>query len=271
MLNIITDSSAEISEEEASALGIKIIPLTVIFGGNAYLEGAELTKDEFYTRLLGGEYPHTSLPSAEQFTEEFTKAEGRETLVILISSALSGTVNAAELAKREGGFTNVHVYDSKCTTAMLRIMVETACKNREKTAEEVIAILDELRPRIRIFACLDTLDYLYKGGRIKKSIAIVGGLLGIKPLITFTPEGAVVMHGKAHGQKKALKALAEIYGKHEIDGDYPVYFLQTDADAPALQLMRATGNDGARKFRICCAVGTHIGPNAAGMVFVVKK
>ncbi len=271
MLNIITDSSAEISEEEARALGIKIIPLTVIFGGNAYLEGVELAKDEFYTRLVGGEYPHTSLPSVEQFTEAFIGTDGQPTLVILIASALSGTVNAAELAKREGGFTNVHIYDSKCTTAMLRIMVETACKNREKPLQEVVAILDELRPRIRIFACLDTLDYLYKGGRIKKSIAIVGGLLGIKPLITFTPEGAVVMHGKAHGQKKALKALAEIYAKHSLDSDYPVYFLQTDTDAPALEVMRATGNEGAEKFRICCAVGTHIGPNAAGMVFVVKK
>lgn len=271
MLKIITDSSAEFSKEEADALGIRIVPLTVVFGGDAYLEGEEIQKDEFYAKLTGGEFPHTSQPSVEQFIRVFAETEGEETLVILISSALSGTVNTAELAKRDGGFTKVHIYDSLCTTAMLRIMVEAAYRNREKTAEDVIAILDELRSRIRLHAYLDTLEFLYKGGRIKKSIAIVGGLLGIKPLIEIGLNGGVVMAGKAHGQKKALKALSDKFKQEEIDTDYPVYFLQTDTDVPVREVMRAAARENDRIFRICCAVGTHIGPNAAGLVYVVKK
>lgn len=269
MLRIITDSSAEFTEEEAAALGIEVVPLTIVFGDTAYLEGKELSRDEFYTRLTGGEFPSTSQPSEVQFSEAFARTNGEETIAILISSALSGTVNTAELAKREGNFTRVRVYDSLCTTAMLRIMVETACKNRDKTAEEVAAILDGLRPRIRLHACLDTLEYLYKGGRIKKSIAIVGGLLGIKPLIAIQTDGTVAMTGRAHGRKKAMKALADLF--RDADPDYPVYFLQTDSDEAPREVMALTGRTDAPLIRICCVVGTHIGPNAAGIVYVAAK
>jgi DegV family protein with EDD domain len=270
MLQIITDSSSEISEEEAKALGITIVPLTVIFDGTGYSEGVDLKKDVFYERLAAGEFPHSAMPSTEQFTDAYVNTNGEETLVILISSALSGTVNAARLAARDGGFSKVHVYDSLCCTAMLRILVETACRHREKSAEEVIAILDELRPKIRLHACLDTLENLYKGGRVKKSIAIVGGLLGIKPLLEITDAGTVGMEGKAHGQKKALRSLAERLKSDQIDESYPVYFLQTDVSEPVKSVMQAVGREDARIFRICCSVGTHIGPNAAGVVYVIK-
>lgn len=271
MLHIITDSSAEISQEEADALGVRIVPLTVMFGDRAYMEGVDLPKDEFYRRLVEDEFPHSSMPSTEQFCDLYAETNGEPTLVILISSALSGTVNTARLAARDGGFDNVTVYDSLCCTAMLRLLVEAAVNNREKTVPEVLEILDELRSRIRLFACLDTLEYLYKGGRIKKSIAIVGGLLGIKPLIAIGLDGTVGMTGRAHGQKKALRALAEQLKKEDLDPEYPVYFLQTDTDAPAREVMRETKNEDSRIFRICCSVGTHIGPNAAGYVCVVKK
>lgn len=271
MLQIITDSSSEISQEEALELGIKIVPLGISFGDRAYSEGVDISKEEFYSRLATGEFPHSSMPSVEDFTRAYEETAGEETLVVLIASALSGTVNTARLAARDGGFENVHVYDSCATTCMLRIIVETAVKNREKTAEEVEKILDELRPRLRIHACLDTLEFLWKGGRIKKSVAVVGGLLGIKPLITFSLDGGVIMDGRAHGQKKALKALSDIFKKEDVDPDYPVYFLQTNTDVPPREVMRATGREDSRLFCICCAVGTHIGPNAAGLVYVVKE
>ena len=268
MLKIITDSTSEITQEEAAALGIEVIPITIVFGENAYLEGVELSKDEFYARLLSGKFPHTAQPSPAQFTEAYERTNGEETLVLLISSALSGSTDCARIAARD--FPNVHVYETLCTTAMLRYLVEAAVANREKTMGQVIAILDELRPRLRLYACVDTLEYLYKGGRVKRSVAFVGNLLGIKPIVTVTDDGRVELIGKAHGQKRALKALAEHYNHDQVDHDYPVYFLQTNTDIPARQVMGATGNEDARVFRICCAVGTHIGPDAAGIVYVVK-
>ncbi len=270
MLQIITDSSAEISAEEAAALGVKIVPLVVIFGEKEYAEGENLTKTQFYARLTAGEFPHTSQPSEEAFTSVFAETNGEEALAILISSTLSGTVNTARLAARDGGFTKVHVYDSLCTTAMLRVMVETAAKNREKPVEEVVAMLDALRPRLRIHAYVDTLEYLYKGGRLKKSVSVVGDLLGVKPLVTVSMGGSVVMAGRAHGRKRALKELAERFTAEETDPEYPVYFLCTDTEEPARALMQAVHREGEAVFQICCAVGTHIGPNAAGYVYVAK-
>lgn len=271
MLKIVTDSSSEISQEEAKKLGVEVVPLTVVFGGNAYLDGVEMSKEEFYKRLPEGEFPHTSQPSEAQFSEAFSRTEGEETLAILISSRLSGAANAARLAKEAGGFSRVRIYDSLCTTAMLRLLVETAVENREKSADEVVAILNELRPRIRLYACLNTLEYLRKGGRLKKSAAIVGGLLGIKPIVTVSEEGTVEVAGRARGQKNALLSVAQAFLRAEADGDYPVYFLRTDSDAPAREVMRATHLENSPVFSICCAVGTHIGPNAAGIVFVEKR
>lgn len=269
MLEIITDSSAELSAEEARALGVRVVPLTVIFGGDAYLEGEELSKEEFYKRLPQG--PRTSQPSAEQFAALFAQTEGRETLVLPIASALSGTQNAARLAKEQGGFSNVTIYESNCTTAMLRILVEEAVRHRDKSAAEVVALLDKLRPRIRLAACLDTLEYLERGGRIKKSTAFVGTLFGIKPIVGIFPDGTVGMTGRAHGQKKALQTIAARFLEETADPAYPVYFLQTDSPVPALTLQQLTGQEGAPVLRICCAVGSHIGPNAAGIVYVVRE
>ena len=268
MLHIITDSSAEIAPWEAEALGVKIVPLTIIFGDRAYLDGVELQKEEFYSRLLGGEFPHTAQPSPAQFEEAFRATNGEETLVLLIASALSGTVQTAQLAAKD--FPNVHIYETNCTTCMLRYLVEEAAANRMKPLSEVISLLDDLRTRIRLHACLDTLEYLYRGGRINKTAAILGDLIKIKPIVGVSADGHVVMTGRAHGQKKAIKEISERFAADMVCPDYPVYFLETQPDDPARALMEACGQEHARIFRICCAVGSHIGPNAAGIVYVVK-
>ncbi len=270
MLRIITDSSAEISQEEAKAMGITVIPLTIILSGVAYLEGVDLDKEEFYRRLPE-EFPQTAAPSPEWFKDAYAESNGDETIVLTIAAALSGTMRNAELAARDGNFTNVHVYDTCCTTAMLRIMVETAYKNREKSLAEVIAILDDLRPRLRIYACLDTLEFLYKGGRIKRSVAFVGGLLGIKPIITFTETGAVINIDKVHGHRKGIKWLVNRYRQDELDPNYPIYFLQTDNSAPTEELKHQFEMDDAPIYRINCAVGAHNGTNATGFVYVLKN
>ncbi len=269
MLKIITDSSSEIEQEEADDLGVEVIPITIVFKEGAYAEGTELRKDEFYARLTAGEFPRTAQPSPELFREAFERTGGEETLVLLISSALSGTTETARFVARD--FPNVHIFDTLCTTAMLRYLVETAVKNREKSAEEVIAILGELRPRLRLRAFVDTLEYLYRGGRVKRTVAIMGDLLHIKPLIGVSSDGRIVMTGRAHGRKRAVKELADYFSAVPADPAYPVYFLQSDTDVPVREVMKLAGQEGARIFRICCAIGSHIGPNAAGVVYVAKQ
>ena len=103
MLKIITDSSAEISREEAEALGGEVVPLTVVFGENAYLDGVELSKEEFYKRLLSGEFPHTSQPSEVQFSEAFARTEGEEALVLHFRHASHPRGDGGKVPRQERG------------------------------------------------------------------------------------------------------------------------------------------------------------------------
>ncbi len=272
-MRIITDSSSEISQEEARALGIEVIPITILFGGEAYMEGIDLTRDEFYRRVFSreGEFPRTAQPSPQQYIDAFERTNGEETLVMLISSALSGMTETVRHFIRDGGYTNIRVYDTRCTSAVLRYLVLEAWRHRDKPIDEVIAILDEFRPRIKLLAAIDTLEYLCKGGRIKRATAVVGEMLGIKPIVTIAPDGNVAIKERVRGLKKAIKILIDSYLKDDVDHDYPVYFLQTNTDKYSRIVMEATNNTESPIFRICCAIGTHIGTDGAGLAWVSKQ
>ena len=176
MLRIVTDSSAEISQEEAKRLGIEVLPLTICFGDKTYRDGIDITPQQFYERLVSSdEFPRTSQLSFDELSSLFAdaKSKGEEVLVLPISSALSGSYEWAVRAAQESSYDKIHVYDGKCTTYMLEILVREAVRLRDKPASEVIAALDELRPRIALLAALDTLEYLKRGGRINKPIASI--------------------------------------------------------------------------------------------------
>ncbi|MGN0822428.1 MAG: DegV family protein, partial [Candidatus Gallimonas sp.] len=181
------------------------------------------------------------------FREAFERAAGEEAIVILISSKISGTLNAARIAKEEGGFDNVLLYDSLCTTAMQRILVEEAVRRRDRSAREAAEILDGLRPRLRLFAALDTLEYLYKGGRIKGGTALMGKLLGIKPVVELTVEGEVKNVGRAHGRKKALAEIKRLSEREKRDPAFSPYYLYCKTEAACDELTELTGERSARR------------------------
>ena len=279
MIKIITDSSANISQEEAKKLGITVMPLGVSFGTKAYLDGVDLSTEEFYKKLTSSkEFPHTSQPSREEIEELFNKEskDADEVLVMFLAKALSGTHALAEKVAKEGGYKNVHVYDTKATTAVLRILVAEAVKNAQKPVEEVIAILDELRPRIKLYAALDTLEFLKKGGRLSGTATFIGNVLKIKPIIYFTDECEVKIASKQIGMTLALKGLAEKIKSNNLDGSQPIYYLYTKEDANCdcmIQKLKLTSGQKelGEKINICPVIGTHIGPRAAGIVFVEKS
>ena len=214
MVRIVTDSSSEISQEEAKRLNIEVLPLTIIFGNEQYRDGIDITSDEFYEKLVtSSEFPTTSQLSFDALSSLFADAKdkGDEVLVIPIASALSGSCEWAVRAAKESGYDKITVYDSKCTTFMLEILVREAVRLRDKTVGEIVSALDELRPRITLLAALDTLEYLKKGGRINKTVAAVGGMLKIKPVITVSDEGKVELIHKSIGMNAALRYLSLIH------------------------------------------------------------
>ena len=277
MVKIIADSSANISQSEAKEMGITVLPLGISFDEEEFLDDINISIDEFYERLTTSKvFPKTSQLSMELLEQTYSEAKkNNETiLLILLSSKLSGTVNCANLVKNNGGYDNVYVYDSKGATALNRILVDVALQNKEKPAEEIIKILDEVRDRIELYAALDTLEYLHKGGRLSKTKAVVGNMLGLKPILTILKDGSLDVKAKAIGLNNAIKTINNLVEKSGgIDTNYPVYFLYSKIDTNGKKLQKYYENLNLKQTKLlnlCSVIGCHIGAGVAGIVYVRK-
>lgn len=271
MLKIITDSSANIPQEEAEKLGIKVIPLTVIFGSEEYQDGINLDCDAFYKKMAESkDFPHTAQLTEEQIESAVKEVltEADEVLIMPIASVLSGTFERCKAVASR--YENVYAYDTHCTTVMLKLFVLEALKNAEKSAAEVMRMLDELRPKLKIYAALDTLENLKKGGRLSGAAAFIGTMLKIKPVITFSVEGKVEVISKQFGINKGISYVVQKIDKEKIDFTKPVYLIYTADDKNSETLISKLNIPYTEKLNICPVIGTHIGVAAAGIVFTEK-
>ncbi|MDF2485395.1 MAG: DegV family protein [Herbinix sp.] len=278
-IRIITDSTSDISAAQAKELGVTIIPLKVIFGDKEFKEGIDITMEGFYDKLVHAEkLPTTSQPSPDDFLTSFLEAkEAKDSvLVILISGKLSGTLQSATIAKELAEYDDIHIVDSLITITGLRFLVEHAVKlNREgKSVLEIVPVLEELKNRIVLLAMVDTLEYLYKGGRLSKSSAILGSLLKFKPIIT-VKDGVIGVLGKERGSNKGIAKMLEIMGEQgQLDDNYPVYYGYTAEDSKTKQLMDIVNQKYKIKHSsihpVGCVVGTHAGPGACVITYINK-
>ena len=213
MIRILTDSAADLTAGDAAAIpGLHIVPLNVLFeDGETIRDGIDMTRADFYDRLQKADkLPRTSQPSPEAFMEVFeeAKAAGDEVVVILISSKLSGTFQCAKMAAEECEFNDAYFVDSDTASPGEYILIREAVRLRDEgvSAAEIAAALDLLKKRIRILAVVDSLKHLHKGGRLPAAVALVGGALGIKPVLSVY-DGAVHLADKARGRPGAYVAL----------------------------------------------------------------
>lgn len=280
-VQIIVDSTADFSAKEIEKRQITCIPMTITFGNEQYIDGVDLTKEEFFVKLMNEkEFPKTSQPSPAKFAECFEEAKenGDDVVAILVSGALSGTVQSATIAKDIAEHEGVYIVDSNTVTLGIRLLVDHAVRMRDqgKSAAEIVERLEELKDRVRIYAGLDTLEYLQKGGRISKAAASLGRLAGIKPIITIDEEGKVAMCGKQRGNKNVFRQIIKYIDAEMPDENYSVYFLYS-ADKKNcisfIQTLQKNGLDfGKIKTReIGPTVGSHIGPGGFGIVYVANK
>ena len=189
MIRIVTDSAADLTAEQLSVPGIFVVPLSVTFAdGTTQLDDGTMTKDEFFVRLAeDSKLPRTSQPSPASFMQvyEDAAAAGDEVLVITIGQKLSGTYQCAHLAAADVGL-QVHIVDSEAASQAEALLVREAVRLRDEeglTAEEIAAVLEQFKKRVRIVAVVDSLKHLQKGGRLPAAVALVGGALGIKPVL----------------------------------------------------------------------------------------
>ena len=278
-VRIITDSTSDISAAQAKDLGVTVIPLKVIFGDQEYKEGVDISIEGFYDKLVKAEkLPTTSQPSPDDFLAGFLEAkEAKDSvIVLLIAGKLSGTVQSAMIAKDLAEYDDIHIIDSQTTITGLRFLVEYAVKlsHEGKSVTEITAILEEIKDRIVLLAMVDTLEYLYKGGRLSRSSAILGSLLKFKPIIQ-VKDGVIHVVGKERGTNKGITKVLELMNEYgDIDSNYPVYFGYTAEDSKTKQLMTEIENKYSLKetslHPVGCVVGTHAGPGACVISYISK-
>lgn len=277
---VITDSSCDYSPEQAAAAGFSMVPLTVSFGEEHFLEGLELTPSQFYRRLAKiDDLPKTSQPSPEMFMSVFRKYSDADHIVcITISSGLSGTVRSATLAAtllEEQGFgPKIHVVDSLNGCAATGLMAETAARMAQEGAKinEILHRLQEMQRTVGIYFVPDTLEYLRRGGRIGNVRAAVGSLLGIKPLLTVI-DGVPIDIAKCRGMAQIKNKLVQKFletAKNLQD----VIVVHTDAPARAAELAQelksAVKGIRIHTHAVGSVIGTYIGAGAVGLAFEEK-
>lgn len=280
MLQIITDSASDITAPLARELNIHIVPLKIQFPDGPYYQETDEDIAEFYRRLEQAEdLPVTSQPSPESYLELFEKAKeaGDEVLVLTLSSGLSGTVNAANIAKQMCEYEPIYIVDSEQAIAAQRMLVEYAVKLRAEgvPTPELVEKVTALRGRISVSGVIDTLTYLRKGGRIPPSLAIVGNALRIKPVIALEDK-VIKTVGKALGRDAGKKMLYQRFEQCEMDPDFPIYFVYTSDRAIAEEFMAQTlekyglQDHPAALTPIGGVIGTHLGTSAVGLCYVKK-
>lgn len=277
-LRIVVDSTADMPEELKSQF--TIVPLNVNFGDEQYIDGVTIDHATFYQKLEGcSKLPTTSQPSPDAYMRVFEEAkQAGDTLVVLcVSSGISGTYQSAMIAAQEYP-DNVFVVDTLHVANAFGILAEYALNlaRQGKSAQEIVDAVIAERSHVELFALVDTLEYLQKGGRLSKTAAVAGTLLSLKPIVCIR-DGVLSVLGKARGMKQGQQLLAKEMNAADIDFDKPYLMAYSGLTDEKLQkflqdngAVFAKGVQDVRCVQLCSVVGTHAGPGAVVAAFFKK-
>ena len=276
---IIVDSTADLMPEFKKR--VHTVPLTVHFGAEEFIDGVTIDHKTFYEKLIESDVlPTTSQATPDAFIKEFEKAKaaGESAVVITLASHFSGTYQSAMIASEE--FDNIYIVDSASAAMGSGILVELAFRllDEGKSAPEIAAILEEEKKKLIVVALVDTLEYLKKGGRVSKTVALAGGILNIKPVLSVAC-GQINMLGKARGSKMGNNLLVqEIEKAGGIDFSKPVLLGYSGISDALLQKYIEDsryiweGNlEQIRYTSVGSVIGTHAGPGAVVVAFFKKE
>ena len=279
-VKIIVDSTADMRPEIAAKVGI--VPLSVHFGDQEFVSGVNITPQLFYEMLVESDtLPTTSQPAPFLFQEAFEKAvaEGYDVVCLTCSGKLSGTNQSANIAAAEFE-SKVQVLDSGSIAIGLGILTEYAVALAEEGLEagEILEKLAEKRERIKVLALVDTLEYLKKGGRVSSTVALAGGLLNIKPVISVNG-GEIKLLGKARGSRQGNNLLVqEIEKAGGVDFTMPLMLGYTGLSDSLLHkylqdsaALWETYRESLPVSIVGSVVGTHVGPGAVAVAFFAAE
>jgi len=272
---VVVDSTADIPQSMREELGISVVPLSILFGNDSYLDGVEMSSDAFYQRLVSSNvHPSTSQPSPGLFAETYERlAQDHDGIIsVHLSGKLSGTVRSAEQAKEMVPNVPIRVIDTGSVSLGSGFLgIEAARLAREgKSLDEIAATVEAMVPKIRLWAVLDTLKYLERGGRIGRTRAFLGTLLNVKPMIQI--QGEVLPAEQVRTHKKAIARMVELA---KAEAPYEHLAVLHSQAAPlaeefANQLASLHPRDKIIVSQLTGVIGVHSGPGLIGVTGVKK-
>jgi len=278
MVNIITDSTSDLGADIAAEFKVTIIPLSVTMGGKVYKDGVDIhQKDLFALVQKYAELPKTAAPSVGEFSKVFDLPG--ESVFIGISSRLSATIQNACLALDMLQAGKVRVVDSLNLSTGIGLLALRAAELRDQglSAEKIEAQLLASVSKVRTSFVIETMDYLYKGGRCTALQAIAGSVLKIHPIIEIRPEGTLGVKEKARGTlQKGLQMILDDFESHLKDLDRGRVFITTTSDNTTdinhlvNEVQRIAAPQDIRVTRAGSVISSHCGPGSTGILYFLK-
>jgi DegV family protein with EDD domain len=274
-VHIVTDSACDLGADEVAAQGITVVPLSIRFGADEFIDREELSVEDFYKRMANTDaLPETAAPAPGAFEQAFrhAAASGASAVVCInLSSALSATMQSAlNAAQALQGELDVRVVDSKSIAGGLgtQVLLAAQAAHDGKSADEIEAMVTDLAERTEIYAALDTLDNLKKGGRIGGAKALLGSILSVKPVIHIEA-GAVEEAAKPRTRRKALEWLRDkLYAEGTVEHLVVCHGEAPDLDTFLDLIADRYPRDQVRVAKIGAVIGTHGGPRVLGVCYV---
>ncbi|MED1510416.1 DegV family protein [Bacillus proteolyticus] len=277
-IKIVTDSTADLSQEVIEKYDIHVLPLSISVNGQTYLDRVDLQPDEFIEEMAKSEeLPKTSQPAMGTFVEMYEKLgeDGSEVLSIHMTGGMSGTVATANSAASMTD-TKVTVVDSQFISHALAYQVIEAAKlaKEERSLEEILTRIEEVRKNTRLYVVVDTLENLVKGGRIGKGKAFIGSLLNIKPIANLDG-GAYNPVTKVRSQGQIVKTLTKLFeqdtaGKAIKAVGIPHAKAMPLAESMKAAIEKASGFAQSEIFYTTPVISTHTGPGAIGFMYLAE-
>ena len=279
-VQIITDSTSDLTAEELRELGVHVIHMRVIFEDGVYTDGVDITKEEFYAKQAEAKVlPKTTQVNPGEFCDAFQPLldTGDEVVAILLSSKLSGSFQSAVIAKdMVEGAEQLHLVDSLNVTLGEGLLVREAVRLRDagKSGAEIAAAIEALRSRVRFVAFVGTLKYLKMGGRISASTAALGTMLNISPVVAVV-DGEVKSVGKVRGSQKIMAYTLDFAKEYPVDTRHCVVFghsrCQETMEAYRDKVTAALGIRDWAWDELGAVIGTHAGPGCYGLAYIGLK
>ena len=279
MIRILTDTGSDITYLASSDAGLEILELDVKFDEFPYDYRNDTDFSVFYENLKKSKgLPSTSQVTPAQYLDVFedVKAKGDEMVVITLSGGLSGTHSSAQMALTECEYDGISIIDSRLAIGAQRFLAEHAVELRDKgkSREEIVDSVTSLRDRLKLIACLDTLTYLKKGGRVPPAMALIGNAIKIKPVIHMM-DGKIEPLDKVRGTQAGLRVIHQQLDANPIDTDWPVLFGHSNDEERGKAFMEETKEKYSIKncslIPVGCVIGTHSGPGAIFITYVAKQ